>query len=103
MSDIELLSIHSVVRLVACSKPVKSLMLDFLAERWVKFAISVVVIVSPDALPSLSLMAARRLGSGISTVCAVAVMEIEKQINRNNKVQRKGSFVMDLFLPSVRL
>ena len=99
----ELLASNSVVRLVACSKPVKSLMLDPVAERWVKFAISVVVIVSPDALLRVFSIAARRLRSGISTVCAVAVMEIEKQINRNNKVQRKGRFVMDLFLSPVRL
>ena len=71
-SDIELLLIgrpssapsSSLVRLVAPSSPVKSLILAFCALRRVKAAISAGAIGVPGVLPSASSMAARRLGVG---------------------------------------
>ena len=71
MSDMELPQISSTVRLIAASSPVKSVMLAFSASTsTIKFAISAVVIVSPDALPSASSILARRLSSGIFTPSA---------------------------------
>ncbi|CAI8028969.1 hypothetical protein GBAR_LOCUS16476, partial [Geodia barretti] len=67
MSDIELFARNSSVRLVAASSPVKSLILANSALSLVKYAISSVVMVAPDALPRAFSIAARRLGSGIST------------------------------------
>ena len=82
MSEIELFERCSEVRLIACSSPVKSLMLDSLAVRLLNAAISDVVLGSPDALPNCVAITARRLGSGIVTVCAVDVDAIERKINR---------------------
>ena len=70
MSEIELPSRISHVSLIACSSPVKSLMLDLLASSWVKVAISDVVMGSSDALPNAAAIAARRLTSGRSTTFA---------------------------------
>ena len=81
------------VRLVAPSSPVKSLMLAFPASRWVKFAISVVVIGSPDALPRAFSTAVRRLGSGMFTTCAVAVNGRVKHINRKKMKRRNCLFI----------
>ena len=61
----------------------------------VKVAISAAVIVAPDALPRVVSIAARRLASGMSTICAVAINGIERQINRN-KVKRRSCFFTDL-------
>ena len=82
MSEIELSIRFSHFRLIACSSPVKSLMLDSLAVRLLNAAISDVVMGSPDALPNCVAITARRLGSGIVTVCAVDVDAIERKINR---------------------
>ena len=82
MSEIELSPKSSDVRLIACFSPVKSLMLDSLAVRLLNAAISDVVMGSLDALPNSAAIAARRLGSGIVTVCAVDVDGIERKINR---------------------
>lgn len=73
--------------MVASSSPVKSLILisHAPAVSLVSVAISPLRIGSSGALPSASAMAARRLISGISTVCAVAVSEIETNIHRSNK------------------
>ena len=71
------------VRLVAASSPVKSLILAFGALSTVNVAISGAVMGSADALPSWIAIAARRLGSGISTICAIAVNGIERQIKKN--------------------
>ena len=68
----------SLVRLVACSSPVKLVMLALLALSSVNLVISSTVMVVPGALPRFSSMTPRRLGSGISTVCAVTVAEIER-------------------------
>ena len=95
MSEIELFQKSSDFRLVACSSPVKSLMLDFLASRRVNAAISDTVIVAPDVLPRAASIAARRFASGRLTVCAGAVNGIERHINRK-KVKRKGCFVIGL-------
>ena len=84
------------VRLIACSRPVKSLILDSMAESRVNAAISEVVMAAPDALPRVFAIAARRLGSGISTVCAVTANGIERQI-KENRLKRKDCFVIDLF------
>ena len=81
-SEIELRPRFSDVRLIACCSPVKSLMLDSLALRLLNSAISDVVMGSSDALPNSAIIAARRLGSGIVTVCAVDVDGIEREINR---------------------
>lgn len=81
-SEIELSRRCSRVRLIACSSPVKSLMLDALAVRLLNAAISDMVMESPDALPNSVAIAARRLESGIVTVCAVDVDGIERKINR---------------------
>ena len=81
-SEIELSLRLSRVRLIAPSSPVKLLMLDSLDSRLLNAAISDVVMGSPDALPNSAAIAARRLRSGIVTVCAVDVDEIERKINR---------------------
>ena len=57
-------------------------MLDSLAVRLLNAAISDVVMGSPDALPNSAAIAARRLESGMFTVCAVDVDGIERKINR---------------------
>ena len=67
MSDIELSESSSCVRLVACSSPVKSVMLALDASRSIKRLISSVVMGAPDALPRSFSIAVRRLESGIST------------------------------------
>ena len=85
ISDIELPPRASPVRLVAHSSPVKSLILASPIKSRVSVAISLLRIGSSGALPSASAMAARRLISVISTVCAVAVSEIETNIHRSNK------------------
>ena len=85
----------STVRLVACSSPVKSLMLAFGATRRGNPDISDTVIVAPGVLPKADSIAARRFASGMFTVCAVAVNGIKRHINRK-KVNRKGRFVIDL-------
>ena len=82
MSEIELKPRSSRVRLIACSSPVKSLMLDSLAVRLLNAAISDMVMESPDSLPNSVAIAARRLASGIVTGCAVDVDTIERKINR---------------------
>ena len=78
-SDTELLLIASTprpsaprsnrVRLVACSSPVKLLMLALGASSRVNPAMSAVVMVAPDALPRAFSIAARRFGSGMVTGC----------------------------------
>ncbi len=55
------------VSCVACSNPVKSLMLALGAPRRRNLAISAVVMVAPDAVPRASSIAARRLESGMLT------------------------------------
>ena len=67
MSEIELCERCSRVRLVACSSPVKSLMLEPVPTSWIKVAISDVVMASPGALPNVFSITARRLESGKST------------------------------------
>ena len=96
MSDILLPPRASLVRLVANSSAVKSLMLAFLASRWVKFAISAAVIGAPDALPSAFSIAPRRLGSGMSMTCAVAVSGRVRYINRK-QVKRRSCLFIFLF------
>ena len=58
----------NIVRRVANSSPVKSLMFAFGASRRVKLAISSRVIGAPFALPRRAKMAARRFASGMSTL-----------------------------------
>ena len=63
-------------------------MLDVLAPSWVNAAISDVVMGSPDALPNSAAIAARRLESGMFTVCAIDVNGIEKT-NQQDKGKTK--------------
>ena len=95
ISDTELPSRSSPVRLIANPSPVKSLTLASSASRSVKISISATVIMAPDALPRAASTTARRLGSGMFTVCAVVANGIETQINRK-KVRRKSCVLMGL-------
>ena len=105
ISDIELLLIKllamispprsRVFRLVAASRPVTSLMSVLLALSSVNVAMSATVMMAPGAIPRCFSMATRRLGSGISTICAVDVNGMERKINRKN-MRRKDCFVMNL-------
>ena len=93
MSDMELLSRSRCARLIAYSSPVRLVMLRLGASSIVNFAISEAGIGSEGKYPRSFQIAARRLGSGMFTVCAVAVNGSEKHINRN-KQKRAGCFVM---------
>ena len=73
MSEIELCLRDSVFRLIACSSPIKSLMLDLLAVIWVNAAISDVVMVSPAVLPNAFSITARRLESGSCTTTPATI------------------------------
>ena len=90
----------NLVRCVANSSPVKSLMLAFFASRRVKVAISSAVIGVPGAIPSASSMAARRLASGMDATCAVAVSGKVRHINRE-KVKRRNCLSMDPLLENI--
>lgn len=95
VSDIEFIQRYSTVRLIANSSPVKSTMLAPSPSRPSKVSMSATAIGSPDALPRVEAIIARRLGSGRFTVCAVVVNGIEMQTNRK-KVRRKNCVLMGL-------
>ena len=75
MLDIVLFPSLTVVRFVAVSSPVKSVILASCAVSVVNVAISVAEIVAPDVLPSADSILARRFESGMFTaITCVAVL-----------------------------
>ena len=83
------------LRLIALSSPVKSLMLALGARRLVNVAISDAVMGSPDALSRAFSSAARRLGSGIST----AGSDMSLKVTVTPLLWRAGTWVwMDRWL-----
>ena len=73
MSEIELFQHSSNIRLIAYSSPVRSPNLELLVLSLVKVAISDVVMASPAALLNAAAIAARRLGSGMSTTAPATI------------------------------
>ena len=72
MSEMLLLLRSRTIKLVAYSRPVKLLMFEPAALSSVNLAISPAVIVPPGAMPKADLIAARRLGSGMSTTLSAS-------------------------------
>ena len=93
-SAMTLLPSSSQVQFVAYSRPVKLLMFELVALSPVNVAIASAVIVPPGSTPKAFSIAARRLESGMSTACAVAVNGRVRYIR--NKVKYNACFVIDL-------